>query len=74
MRFSTVLPLFAFLAACSRPADFQERHLAMIPEGVDVFVPVAFSPNGRTAAYVAQSENGAWVVRGSWKSRRLDAI
>jgi len=73
------LILLGLLASCSDPrrdgaAPFQERLLATIPPGVDVFVPVAFSPNGLEAAYVAQAEEGCWAVRGSWKSRRLDSM
>jgi hypothetical protein len=73
------LLFLVFLASCSRPVKdgappFQDRLLATIPPGVDVFVPVAFSPNGLEAAYVAQTEEGCWAVRGSWKSRRLDAM
>ena len=68
--------LFAFLAlaACSHSAGFRERLLATIPEGVDVFVPPAFSPNGQAVAYVAQSDDGSRVIRGGWTSRRLDSI
>lgn len=72
--------LLAFAAACRSPSPpgagpaFEERLLATIPEDVEVFVPIAFSRDGRVAAYVAQSSDGTWAVRGSWKSRRLDAI
>ncbi|HEY3226148.1 MAG TPA: hypothetical protein VGK61_04010 [Planctomycetota bacterium] len=75
-----LVSLLGFLAACRSPSPaeagpaFEERLLATIPEGVEVFVPIAFSRDGRQAAYVAQTSGGYWAVRGSWKSRRLDAI
>jgi len=76
----TLLSFLAFLAACQSPSPrvlrgaFEERLLATIPEGVEVFVPIAFSRDGRVAAYVAGTPEGYWAVRGIWKSRRLDAI
>jgi hypothetical protein len=76
-----ILPtLLSFVAACQSPSPpgtgpaFDEQLLATIPEGVEVLVPIAFSRDGRQAAYVAQTPGGTWAVRGSWKSRRLDAI
>lgn len=76
----TAILLLGLLAACrsspppEAPGHFQERLLAVIPGGADVRVPPAFSPDGRAVAYVAQTPDGSWAVRGEWKSRRLDAL
>lgn len=75
-----LLTLLSFAAACRSPSHpgagpaFEDRLLATIPEGVEVFVPIAFSRDGCVAAYVARTPEGYWAVRGTWKSRRLDAI
>lgn len=73
MQGRAILPL-VLLASCSHSANFQERLLATIPEGADVWVPPAFAPDGSTVAFVAQTPDGSFVMRESWKSRRLDAI
>jgi len=67
----------ALLISCHglrSPETSQDRLLATIPPGVEVRVPVVFSADGRVAAYVADTADGARVVKGDWKSRRLDAI
>jgi hypothetical protein len=64
--------LLTCLAACH--ATFEERLLAVIPEGADVRVPPAFTPDGRHVAFVATSPRGDWVIHGRWESPRLDAI
>jgi hypothetical protein len=71
--------LVGVLAGCnSTPPpstdDFQDRLLATIPEGVDVLIPPAFAPNGRSVVYVARTHEGDRAVRDQWKSRRYDFI
>lgn len=68
------IAFLALLSACRAPVDFEERRLDSIPEGGSLLVPASFSANGREVAYVLQTDEGAWAVRGSWKSRRLDAM
>lgn len=73
---ATVLLLLA-LSACATtrsPSHFQERILATIPEGVEVVGPPDFSADGREVAYIARSGDDYHAVRGTWKSRRLDAL
>jgi hypothetical protein len=70
----------AALSACRPPSPtggippFQERILASIPEGAELVPPIAFSQDGREAAYIVKSPEGYRAVRGPWKSRRLDAL
>ena len=72
--------LLIVLAACQTPSapidppGFEDHLLATIPEGIEVFVPISFSRDGRVSAYVAQASDGYRAVRGTWTSRRLDAI
>jgi len=73
-----LLPLV--LAACQGPPihtsndRFHDRLIATIPDGADVEVPIAFSRDGRHAAFVARTADGCRAVRGTWKSERLDAL
>jgi hypothetical protein len=71
--------LVVLLAGCvAGPADgdpaFQERLLATIPEDVRVVVPVAFSVDGRNAAWVKRPGETSLAVCGAWKSKPYGAL
>ncbi len=55
------------LAGCLSGPAFRERLLATIPEGV--VVPIAFSRDGRHAAWVERAGEGFRAVRGEWKGK-----
>jgi hypothetical protein len=57
--------LLAIVGCVSAPVT-EERLLDMIPAGVNVIVPVAYSRDGRRAAYVARTQEGDRVVCGEW--------
>lgn len=65
------------LAGCAvgpAPAEFRERLLAVIPEGVTVSVPIAFSPDGTRAAYVARRGDEHRAVLGEWSGKPYGVI
>ena len=70
----------ACLASCAAPAprenvsSFEDRLLAVLPEGADDRTGVAFSRDGRHVAYVERSPDGCRAVNGSWRSPPLDAL
>ncbi len=78
IRSSAILSLA--LAGCvAAPAarqdpDFRERLLATIPEGVRVDVPIAFSRDGRHAAYVARRGDLSRAVLGAWEGKPYQVI
>jgi len=53
---------------------FQDRLLATIPVGVDVTVPVAFSRDGRHAAYVAHRGEESRAVLGDWRGKPYSVL
>lgn len=63
-----------FLVLLASCAGGQDRPLATIPEGVELIMPPAFTPDGRHVAYIIRTGEDCRVVRGDWQSRRLDAI
>jgi len=64
IRLFPMLPVF--LAACaSAPAPFESHRMATIADGARVLVPVSFSHDGRSAAYVEQRGDGCRMVWGS---------
>ena len=67
------LTLFVLIASCSSPG-FQNRLLATIPSDVEVSIPPAFAPNGRSVAFVARSGDGDRAIRDGWRSARFDFI
>lgn len=77
-RLTAILPLA--LAGCVAAADpgqepnFRERLLATIPEGVRVDVPIAFSRDGRHAAYVARRGDLSRAVLGAWEGKPYQVI
>jgi hypothetical protein len=65
------LLLLLALAGCGptpRGSEFRDRLLAVIPEQSRVTVPVAFSRDGRHAAYVERIGTAFRAVRNGWKS------
>jgi hypothetical protein len=64
------------LAGCAvvRGPAFEERRLAAIPEGAESLVPVAYSADGRTCAYVLRTPEGDRAVSGEWKSKPFDVV
>jgi hypothetical protein len=62
------------LGSCAAGPSFPDRILATIPDSVEVIFPPAFTPDGLHVAYITRTPEGCRVVRGSWTSRRLDAI
>jgi len=73
-RLILILTLLSACRSSPSPAPFKERVLGRVPEGFELVPPVAFSRDGREAAFIIKSPEGCRVVRGSWKSRRLDAL
>jgi hypothetical protein len=61
------------LAGCAA-ADFEERPLATLPEVANVVVPVAFSRDGRHAAYVLRSPDGDRAARGERSGQPFEVI
>jgi hypothetical protein len=59
------------LASC---AGGQDRTLATVSDGAELYMPPAFTRDGRHVAYIERTGKDYRVVRGAWKSRRLDAI
>jgi len=63
------------LSGCvSGPAAFSERLLATMPEDSRTVVPVAFSPDGRSAAWVEHGKEGCRAVCGEWKGKPYDLV
>jgi hypothetical protein len=62
------------LGSCAAGPPFRDRILATIPDGAEMLFSPAFTPDGLHVAYIARTQEGCRVVRGSWTSRRLDAI
>ena len=57
------LLLLLLLASCrSAPQGFEEALLLTLPEDSNVLVPVAFSQDGRRAAYAARRPQGDDLV------------
>ena len=65
--------LMLALAGCSTP-EFRERLLAVIPEEIRVTVPVAYSADGRHAAFVERTDGASRAVRGAWKSNAFPVV
>ena len=61
MRF---VALIAALGGCAASEPFQERLLATLADDVRVNVPVAFSADGRRAAWVERRGDSCRAVRG----------
>lgn len=80
MSFSrTFLILVPVLCGCvAGPADgdlaFRERLLATIPEDARIVVPVAFSVDGRSAAWVDRRDGTSRAVCGAWKGRPYGVV
>ena len=55
-------------------ADFKDRLLATLPEDARVIVPVAFSADGRRAAYVEQRDGSCRVVCGPHQGKAFGAL
>ena len=73
MRFA--FPVILLAGCASPPPAFEEHLISTIPPGLEVRAPIAFSPNGVGAAYMARAGHEEWyAVRGTWKSRRLDFL
>lgn len=75
----TLLGFAAVLSGCADgPAGgdpaFRERLLATIPEDARVVVPVAFSADGRNAAWVEQRDDASRAVCGGWKGRPFSVV
>lgn len=64
---------FLLLTGCASGA-FRDRLLATLPEDVRVDVPVAFSQDGRRAAYVERASGFSRVVHDGSKARPFDLI
>jgi hypothetical protein len=74
-----LLILISILTGCvAGPAAgdpaFQEHLLATIPEDTRVIVPVAFSRDGRNAAWVNRPGDMSCAVRGEWKSKPYGVV
>ena len=68
------LPVLLALAACSTDR-FDEHLITVVPAEYEIAPPIAFSPNGESAAYRAKTGPEEWYgVRGSWRSRRFDLL
>jgi hypothetical protein len=62
------------LAGCAAPSEFRDRLLATLPEDVRVDVPVAFSLDGRRAAYVERASGVSRVVHDGRKERPFEIV
>ncbi len=74
--FLTIVPVLCGCltrAAGGDPA-FQERLLATIPEDARVVVPVAFSRDGRNAAWVMRQGEMSRAVCGAWKGEPYGVV
>ena len=60
--------------ASAENAEFRERLLATLPDDVRVIVPVAFSEDGRHAAYVERRGDVSRVVRGNWEGKPFQVL
>jgi hypothetical protein len=71
MFLSRTLLIFGMcLSGCvAGPSPFHERLLATMPEDSRTVVPVAFSPDGRSAAWVEHGNEGCRAVCGEWKGK-----
>jgi hypothetical protein len=67
------LLLLLALSGCGAP-EFRERLLAVLPEDVRVTVPVAFTTDGRQAAWVERTDGACRAVRGAWRSHEFPVI
>ncbi len=61
------------LSPRNAPAS-EDRLIDTITEGVNVNVPVAFSRDGRRAAYAARTPDGDYAVCGGWKGRTYAVV
>lgn len=71
--------LWLVLGGClALPTDgdpaFRERLLATIPEDARVVVPVAFSVDGRKAAWVQQRGGTSRAVCGEWQGKPYGVV
>jgi hypothetical protein len=65
----------ACLSGCvAGPAAFQERLLATLPEDSHSVVPVSFSHDGRSAAWVERGKEGCRAVCGEWKGKPYGVV
>lgn len=58
------IPLLTLILGCASAAPFEERRLGAIPEGARIDVPVAFSTDGRHAAWVEKRSDACRMVFG----------
>ena len=62
MRFRAFVLLLLLSSCRSAPEGFEEALLLTLPEDSNVLVPVAFSQDGRRAAYAARQPQGDDIV------------
>jgi len=79
MKYWPSLFLLAHAACSALPGDrggayFEDRLLDTIPEGVNINVPVAYSRDGRRAAYAARTPEGDYAVCGGWKGKTYTVV
>jgi hypothetical protein len=68
------LPFVLLLWGCAGQDAFQERVLGTLPEDTRVIVPVAFSSDGKTAAWVEQRGNQCRAVCGDRKQQPYGVV
>ena len=54
--------------------EFRARHLGTIPDDARVIVPIAFSTDGTTAAWVERRGDECRAVRGDRKERAYGVV